>query len=105
MNGENQFPDGALAKSGMVYKIIIKETENMSGHILKLSENVTRNKVVYENRYGLDIVGELYHKKDLDLNKKHAALIVGAPYGGVKEQGPCVYGNGFFMVKYTSRAN
>ena len=25
--------------------------------------------------------------------EKHPALIVGAPYGGVKEQGPCVYGS------------
>ncbi len=65
----------------------------MSGHILELSENVTRKRVVYRNRYGLDLVGELYHKKDLDLTEKHAALIMGAPYGGVKEQGPCVYGN------------
>lgn len=65
----------------------------MAGHILKLSDNVTRKRVVYKDRYGLDIVGELYFAKDLDLEKKHAALIVGAPYGGVKEQGPCVYGN------------
>lgn len=27
------------------------------------------------------------------MSEKHPALIVGAPYGGVKEQGPCVYGN------------
>lgn len=32
----------------------------MSGHILELSENVERKKVVYKNRYGLDITGELY---------------------------------------------
>lgn len=65
----------------------------MSGHILALSENVTRKRVVYQNRYGLNIVGELYYTKNLNLKEKHAALIVGAPYGGVKEQGPCVYGN------------
>ena len=65
----------------------------MSGHILPLDESVTREKVVYKNRYGLDIVGELYRSKALDCAKKHAALIVGAPYGGVKEQGPSVYGN------------
>ena len=65
----------------------------MSGHILALSENVTRKRVVYPNRYGLDIVGELYYTKNLNLKETHAALIVGAPYGGVKEQGPCVYGN------------
>ena len=65
----------------------------MSGHIAALSDNVTRKKVVYKNRYGLDITGELYHAKGMDLTQKHSALIVGAPYGGVKEQGPCIYGN------------
>ena len=29
----------------------------------------------------------LYYEKDLDLDKKHAALVVGAPYGGVKDSG------------------
>lgn len=65
----------------------------MSGHILVLSEKVERKTVVYKNRYGLEVIGELYCQKSLDCNKKHPALIVGAPYGGVKEQGPCVYGN------------
>lgn len=65
----------------------------MSGHILPLDESLTRQRVVYKNRYGLDIVGELYCAKDLDRSARHPALVVGAPYGGVKEQGPCVYGN------------
>ena len=65
----------------------------MSGHILELSENVNRKTVVYKNRYGMDIAGELYYEKDIDFSQKYPALIIGAPYGGVKEQGPCVYGN------------
>lgn len=65
----------------------------MSGYILELSENVARKRVTYPNRYGLTVTGDLYYEKSMDLNKKHPALIVGAPYGGVKEQGPCVYGN------------
>ena len=65
----------------------------MSGHILELSQSVERKKVVYRNRYGLDITGEIYFDKGISLDRKHPALIIGAPYGGVKEQGPCVYGN------------
>lgn len=65
----------------------------MSGHIAALSEAVLRKRVVYQNRYGLNIVGELYRAKALDLSWRHPALIVGAPYSGVKEQGPCVYGD------------
>ena len=65
----------------------------MSGHISPLSKGVTRTRVVYQNRYGMDIVGELYRAGTLDLEERHPALVVGAPYGGVKEQGPCVYGD------------
>lgn len=63
------------------------------GYITKLSENVMRTHVRYNNRYGIAIAADLYAPKDLDEGKKHPALIVGAPYGGVKEQGPCVYAN------------
>lgn len=77
----------------------------MSGHILELSSNVERKRVVYCNRYGLEITGELYYSKGTDLKQKHPTLIVGAPYGGVKEQGPCVYGNelaqkGFIVLTF-----
>lgn len=62
-------------------------------YIAKLSEQVEREHVRYNNRYGLAIAADVYKAKNLDLSKKHPALIVGAPYGGVKEQGPCVYAN------------
>lgn len=61
------------------------------GYITKLNENVIREHVRYNNRYGIAIAADLYRAKDLDEKKKYPALIVGAPYGGVKEQGPCVY--------------
>lgn len=63
------------------------------GYITKLNENVTREHVRYNNRYGIATAADLYHAKELDETKKYPALIVGAPYGGVKEQGPCVYAN------------
>lgn len=62
-------------------------------YIQKISEKVTVTNVFYKNRYGLTLAGDLYYAKDLDLTIKHMALIVGAPYGGVKEQGPSVYAN------------
>lgn len=61
------------------------------GYIKKLSENVERTHVRFNNRYGLALATDLYTEKNIDKTKKHPALIVGAPYGGVKEQGPCVY--------------
>ena len=75
------------------------------GYISKLNENVKREKVKYKNRYGLDIVADLYYEKDINKTKKYPAIIVGAPYGGVKEQGPCIYGNelalrGFIVLAF-----
>lgn len=65
-----------------------------NGHIGILSDDIERKEVKYKNRYGMEIAGEIYTSKDLDLNKKYPAIIVGAPYGGVKEQAPSVYANG-----------
>lgn len=81
------------------------KTEGEMGYISKLNENVKREKVKYKNRYGLDIVADLYYEKDIDKTKKYPAIIVGAPYGGVKEQGPCIYGNelalrGFIVLAF-----
>lgn len=63
------------------------------GYIAKLHEDLIREHVRFNNRYGIAIAGDLYRRRDLDESRKHPALIVGAPYGGVKEQGPCVYAN------------
>lgn len=63
------------------------------GYITELSDKVERKHVRYNNRYGIAIAADLYTAKDMDESKKHPALIVGAPYGGTKEQGPCVYAN------------
>ena len=76
-----------------------------SKYISQLSKNVNRKEVTYKNRYGFTIVGELYTSKNLNETKKYPAIIVGAPYGGVKEQGPCVYANelaqrGFIVLTF-----
>ena len=63
------------------------------GYIKKLNENVERKHVRFNNRYGIAIAADLYTAKNIDKTKKYPALIVGAPHGGVKEQGPCVYAN------------
>ena len=65
----------------------------MSDYICTLNATVERIHVRYPNRYGLMLAGDLYLAKDMDKTTPQMALIVGAPYGGVKEQGPCVYAN------------
>ena len=56
-----------------------------------LSNKVTHQKVTYPNRYGITIAADMYLPKDLDTSKKYAAILVGTPYGGVKEQGAGIY--------------
>lgn len=62
-------------------------------YIQPLSEKVHRERVTFKNRYGIMLAADLYTAKEMDKNAKYPALIVGAPYGGVKEQGPSVYAN------------
>ncbi len=78
--------------------------------IAGLSEEVERTDVSYRNRYGIELAGELYTPKGLDRSEKNAAVVIGAPYGGVKEQGPCVYANelakrGFVVLTFDPSFN
>jgi uncharacterized protein len=68
-----------------------KKESKMDNYIFELSDKVTRKSISYKNRYGIMISADLYIAKDFDENKKYPAVIVGAPYGGVKEQGPGIY--------------
>lgn len=48
-------------------------------------------KVSFKNRYGILVAAELYLPKNIDKSQKYPAIIVGTPYGGVKEQGAGIY--------------
>jgi fermentation-respiration switch protein FrsA (DUF1100 family) len=65
----------------------------MDNHIFELSPNVVRKPVSYKTRYGITIAADLYLPADMDETKTYPALVIGPPYGGVKEQGPGVYAN------------
>lgn len=76
----------------------------------KLSDDVTLEKVNYKNRYGITLAAHLYISKEIDKSKKYPALVIGPPYGGVKEQGPGVYANelaqrGFIVVTFDPSFN
>ena len=76
----------------------------------KLSDKVTLEPVQYKNRYGVTIAAHLYLSKDFDKSKKHAAIIIGTPYGGVKEQGAGIYAQnmaerGFVIVAFDESYN
>ena len=51
-----------------------------------LGNGVKVQKVTFHNRFLTDIAGDLYLPEGYDGAKKYAAIIVGHPFGGVKEQ-------------------
>jgi fermentation-respiration switch protein FrsA (DUF1100 family) len=73
-------------------------------YIFDLDENVTRKPVSYQNRFGITISADLYRPRNLDESEEHAAIIVGAPYGGVKE-GPGIYARYHSEDAYERAAN
>lgn len=55
------------------------------------SEAVGHRKVSYRNRLGIELVADLYTPRNLTAGQRYPALIVGHPYGGVKEQTSGLY--------------
>jgi len=55
------------------------------------SNRVDHQKVSFRNRLGITLVADLYIPKNLDRSQRHAALVVGHPFGGVKEQTSGLY--------------
>lgn len=55
------------------------------------SDRVDHQKVSYTNRLGIELVADLYMPKGLDRSGQHPALVVGTPFGAVKEQASGVH--------------
>lgn len=55
------------------------------------SDRVTVQKVTFKNKLDMNVVGNLFVPKNLDPKAKAAAIIVGHPYGAVKEQSANLY--------------
>ncbi|OON88500.1 hypothetical protein BXO88_01055 [Oribacterium sp. C9] len=80
-------------------------SEEEDHYIFEIEDGVTREKVYYKNRFGIEIAADLYKPADFDENSSYSAIVVGPPFGGVKEQGPGVYANqlakrGFVAVAF-----
>ncbi|MDO5552331.1 MAG: alpha/beta hydrolase [Planctomycetia bacterium] len=76
----------------------------------EVSEKVTVENVRYKNRYGITIAADLYTPKNIDKTTKYPALVIGTPYGGVKEQGAGLYAmtlaeRGFVTIAFDESYN
>lgn len=59
-------------------------TSKYNGYSFPLRDSVTRKKVQFHNRYGIQLTGDLYLPKNF--SGKLAAVAVAGPFGAVKEQ-------------------
>lgn len=59
------------------------------GYSFQLNETVNRTKVKFRNRYGIELVGDLYTPKNA--SGKLPAIAAAGPFGAVKEQAAGLY--------------
>lgn len=70
-------------------RLDMKTTEpefQSAGMTFPADDKVKMQKVYYQNRLGITLCANLYMPMDMNLDEQHPAIIVGHPYGGVKEQ-------------------
>lgn len=65
---------------------------NSDHYTFKLSDQVTRQKVTFVNRYGIRLTGDIYLPKNHG-EKPLPALAISGPFGAVKEQSSGLYAN------------
>lgn len=68
-------------------------------YIFELDYEVTREHVYYKTRFGIELAADLYMPKDADLTQKYPAVVIGPPFGGVKDRVPA-----FMLISSQSAA-
>lgn len=70
----------------------MNKAEKTAHYTFELSDQVTRKKVTFRNRYGITLTGDLYSPKNHH-NQSLPALAISGPFGAVKEQSSGLYAN------------
>ena len=83
--GGNAMASTNVVKSPLEAVSMVSEWDK----VFAKSDKVDHKKVKIKNRYGVDIVGDLYTPKNL--HGKAAAIAVSGPFGAVKEQSSGLY--------------
>ena len=86
----------SLAAQAEVSLTPMKGTQTMQlsqewDKIFPQSNKVEHHKVLFKNRYGITLAGDLYVPKDIKDGAKLPAIAVGGPFGAVKEQSSGIY--------------
>lgn len=77
--------------NSMDRKITMEKISSKTFTTFQVAQDVEMYRVSFPNQYHMRVVGHLFISKNLDKNKKHAAIVVGHPMGAVKEQSADVY--------------
>lgn len=77
---------------------IVNIFQNFDSRTYDINLNIPHEKVNFNNRFGITIVGDLYLPEGFDEKQAYAAVIVCHPHGGVKEQG-----NGMYAQKMATK--
>jgi hypothetical protein len=83
--GGNLMANTNVVKSPLEAVSMVSEWDK----VFAKSDKVDHKKVKFKNRYGVEIVGDLYTPKNL--HGKAAAIAVSGPFGAVKEQSSGLY--------------
>lgn len=79
------------AQKGSISARELIVAENLNKKTFLVSEYVDIQRISFYNRVGSNIIGDMYLPKELDMDQQHAAIIVGHPFGGTKEQSSGLY--------------
>lgn len=107
-----------IAGAGAAVLALLTETTNTASAQSTLgwdktfpqSAQVTQQKVTFYNRLGINLVADIYIPRNVDRSRRYPALIVGHPYGAVKEQTSGLYAQtmaerGFITVAFDASYN
>lgn len=91
---EKQIGRGEADAGRMVLNEVLQSKgliTNPGTPVVVVENGVKKQKVTFHNRFLIDVVGDLYLPANYDPAKRYPTLVVGHPFGGVKEQTSGLY--------------
>lgn len=82
----NVSKENAGAAKFVLSDVLQKRGLNAENKTPEVANGVKIEKVSFHNRFYNNVAGNLYFPPNYDAGKKYAAIVVGHPFGGVKEQ-------------------
>lgn len=100
--GRDEADGGRLALNEVLQSKSLTTAPEASA--VTIGNGVKKQKVTFHNRFLIDMVGDLYFPANYSPAKKYAAIIVGHPFGGVKEQTSGLHARKLAEIGYVTLA-